>query len=92
MPSIDWAAIIAIIIPILVEKFNPSPPPIEEAREHMRNPSVFHVFKAARAARKAAGAPRRETPTYMRAISDRAANLTDEECDELYAEATEAEA
>ena len=90
--KIDWAAFLAVLIPILIEKFNPEPPSIEEARQQMRNPSLLCLFRMARAARREAGAPRRDTVKFMKAIEFRAEALTDDECDELFLEATEKEA
>lgn len=91
MPEIDWDALIADIVASLMACFSKKTPSIEEARPVMREPEILPVFRLARKARRRARAPRRDTPKYMKAVRERCAALTDEECDELYAEATESD-
>ena len=89
MDQIDWDELIADIIEMIMGCFAKDEQTVESARYLMRKPDLLSVFRLARKARKRAAAPRRETAKYMKAIRERCASLTDEECDELYAEATE---
>jgi len=92
MPPIDWEALLAVLIPIILECLEPDPEPVpvEVARERLRKPGLEAVVHIARKARKQNGAPLSEAHLYRKAVRERAASLTDSECDELIAEALEA--